>query len=122
MSGDRVVADTSALIHLLEGQASATRLLQSAEVFVSFISEIELLSSKRATKAQLEMARALLNDCTILDPNDRIKELTIDLRRRHGLKVPDCLIAATSIHMDLPLITSDHGFERLKDELLVYWL
>jgi len=57
-----------------------------------------------------------------LDPNRRIKELTIELRRRLGLKVPDCLIAATALYLDLPLITSDRGFDRLKDELLIYWI
>ncbi|MBK6368591.1 MAG: PIN domain-containing protein [Flavobacteriales bacterium] len=57
-----------------------------------------------------------------MDPNRRIKELTIELRRRLGLKVPDCLIAATALYLDLPLITSDRGFDRLKDELLIYWI
>lgn len=122
MPGERVVADTSALIHLLEGKAVAVDLLHSSEVFVSFVTEIELLSSKKATKAQLDRTRSLLEDCTVLDPNKRIKELTIELRRRHGLKVPDCLIAATAIYLDLPLITSDRGFDRLKDEVLVYWI
>ena len=122
MSGERVFADTSALIHLLEGQSTATTLLHTAETFISFISEIELLASKRATKGQLEKAKALVNDCTVLDVNARIKELTIDLRVRHGLKVPDCIIAATAMHLDLPLITADKGFDRLKDELLIYWL
>jgi len=122
MAGERLVADTSALIHLLEGKASAVALLQSAEVFVSFITEVELLSSRKATKGQLDSTRALLHDCIILDTNARIKELTIDLRKRHNLKIPDCFIAATAMHLDVPLITSDRGFDRLKDELMIYWL
>ena len=122
MPGEWVVADTSALIHLLEGKAIAVELLHSSEVFVSFVTEIELLSSKKSKKAQLERTRALMDDCTVLDPNRRIKELTIELRRRHGLKVPDSLIAATALYLDVPLITSDRGFDRLKDELLIYWI
>lgn len=47
MSGERVVADTSALIHLLDGNIAATRILQGSEVFVSFITELERLSAKR---------------------------------------------------------------------------
>ncbi len=39
MSGERVVADTSALIHLLDGNDEATHVLQGCEVFVSFIRE-----------------------------------------------------------------------------------
>jgi predicted nucleic acid-binding protein len=58
MHGERVVADTSSLIHLLEGKAIAVELLHSSEVFVSFVTEIELLSSKKSTKVQLERTRA----------------------------------------------------------------
>lgn len=118
----RVVADTSALIHLLDGNNAATHILQGCEVFVSFITELELLSSKRNPAALLSRKRALLGDCTILDVNNRIKELVIHLRTRHGLKLPDCIIAATAIHLDLPLVTSDSHFARLKDEVALYWI
>jgi predicted nucleic acid-binding protein len=53
MSGERLVADTSALIHLLDGTEAMVKLLDGAEVFVSFISEMELLSSARGTGEQL---------------------------------------------------------------------
>ncbi len=122
MNGERVVADTSALIHLLDGNAEATHVLQGCEVFVSFITELELLSGKRNTAALLAKKRALLGDCTILDVNNRIKELVVQLRIRHGLKLPDCIIAATAIHLDLPLVTSDDHFARLKDEVALYWI
>ena len=46
--------------------------------------------------------------------------MAIDLRKRHGLKVPDCLIAATAIQLDVPLVSSDKHFERLKDEVALY--
>ena len=62
MNGERVVADTSALIHLLDGNAEATHVLQGCEVFVSFITELELLSGKRNTAALLAKKRALLGD------------------------------------------------------------
>ena len=120
MSGERLVADTSALIHVLDGTQAVVRLLDGAEVFTSFISEIELLSSASAKAEELSRKRALLADTTIIDLNQRIKEVAIDLRKRHGLKVPDCLIAATAIHLDVPLVSSDKHFERLKDEVALY--
>ena len=49
MSGERLVADTSALIHLLDGTPAVVELLNGVEGYVSFITEIELLSSKRGT-------------------------------------------------------------------------
>lgn len=122
MSGERLVVDTSALIHLLDGTPSMVDLLDGVEGHVSFISEIELLSSKRGTAEHAKRKKALLNDLTIIDINQRIKELTIDLRKRHGLKIPDCLIAATAIHLDLPLVTTDMHFDRLKDEVALFRL
>lgn len=118
----RLLADTSALIHLLDGNTDAAKILQGSEVFLSFITEIELLSSKRSSAELLSWKRALLSDCTIIDVNARIKELVIDLRQRHGLKLPDCIIAATAIHLDLALVTSDNHFARLKDEVALYWI
>jgi len=120
MSGERLVADTSALIHLLDGTPTIVQLLDGTEAFVSFISEIELLSSTRGTREHLLRKKALLADLTIIDVNQRIKEVALDLRKRHGLKIPDCLIAATAIHLDVPLVTTDKHFDRLKDEVALY--
>lgn len=39
------------------------------------------------------------------------------LRREHGLKLADAIIAATAIHLDIPLLTADSGFNRL-DKLI----
>lgn len=122
MSGERLVADTSALIHLLDGTPAVVQLLDGAEAFASFISEIELLSGTRGTAEQQLRKKALLADLTIIDVNSRIKEVAIALRKRHGLKIPDCLIAATAIHLDVPLVTADRHFERLKDEVALYRL
>jgi hypothetical protein len=54
--------------------------------------------------------------------NQGLKSIGIELRKRHGLKLPDCLIAATAIQLDLPLVTSDRHFDRLKDEVALYRL
>ena len=58
MSGERLVADTSALIHVLDGTRAVVRLLDGAEVFASFISEIELLSGASATAEELLRKKA----------------------------------------------------------------
>ena len=122
MNGDRIVADSSALIHLLDGHPGVTSILQDCETFVSFISEIEVLSGKRTTNEVLARTSTLLSACTIIDVNPRIKELVIILRRKYGLKVPDLLVAATAIYMDVPLLTSDKDFKRLKEEVAIYWI
>ncbi|MEO8067165.1 MAG: PIN domain-containing protein [Flavobacteriales bacterium] len=44
------------------------------------------------------------------------------LRSVHRLKLADALIAATATSLNLPLVTSDKGFARLKDEVDLKWL
>lgn len=52
--------------------------------------------------------------------NYKIKEKSIDIRNNHKLKIPDAIIAATSIVYNIPLITSDKDFEKVKELDLVF--
>ncbi|WP_416194676.1 PIN domain-containing protein [Sediminibacterium sp.] len=44
---------------------------------------------------------------------EEIKKNTIEIRKNTNLKLPDCIIAATSITLDIPLITSDKQLSNL---------
>ena len=46
---------------------------------------------------------------------DEIKNTTILLRRKYNIKLPDAIIAATSIENDLALITADAGFKKISE-------
>lgn len=63
----------------------------------------------------------MLETCVIIDVNSMIKQETIIIRRNYGLKLPDCIVAATAIYLDLPLITSDKDFKKLKELNLMYY-
>ena len=56
-----------------------------------------------------------LNNCIIVDLNQAIKRLTIDLKRSYKIKLPDAIIAATSIYINVPLISADKGFEKISE-------
>jgi len=56
----------------------------------------------------------LINDCFIIDWNGRIKEQTIQLIRRFKIKLPDAIIASTSLVYDIPLVKADKGFSNVK--------
>ena len=53
----------------------------------------------------------------INDVNPAIKELAAQLRRNYSMKLADAIVAATALHLNIPLLTTDGGFERLKDVL-----
>jgi len=44
------------------------------------------------------------------------------LWKQTGLKLPDCIIAATAAYLNMPLVTGDKHFERLKDEIALFRL
>lgn len=48
-----------------------------------------------------------------------IQDRTVDLRKRHKLKLPDAAIVATADFLNVQLITADKRFAKLKDELPV---
>jgi predicted nucleic acid-binding protein len=117
MTAERLLVDTNVLVYHLGGRSDATNALQYKEVHISFITEIELQSKAALTANDLKQIQAALTNYRISDINPSIKQLTAQLRRRHGLKLADAIVAATALHLGLPLLTADGGFERLNKEM-----
>ncbi len=63
--------------------------------------------------------RELLSICTKLVYSDAINLLTIKLKQETRIKLPDALIASTSIHYNLPLLTFDRDFSRVNNLELI---
>ncbi len=116
MSGSNdCVVDTNVLIFLQNGIEGINDLLRGRGVFISYISEMELLSYPGLSKEDLLKTRNLLTDCHIIELNGGIKERAIQLRRKYRLKLPDSIVAATSLYFQLPLITADRDFKWLRN-------
>jgi predicted nucleic acid-binding protein len=117
MTAERILVDTNVLVYHLGGRADATRALQGVEVHISFITEIELQSKASLTELDLKHIRAAMGNYRISDVNPAIKQLAAELRRTYTLKLADAIVAATALHLNIPLLTADGGFERLKEVL-----
>jgi len=101
----RRLLDTNAVLYLLGG-----RLAESLEVgsyFVSVISEMELLSYPRLSIDAASQIRSFLADVTIVELTRDVKTTAIQLRREHGLKLPDAIIAASAMNLEAELLTND---------------
>ena len=89
--------------------------------YLSFITQLELLGYQGLTEEQEQQIEYMLEDCVIIDVNNKIKQEVIKLKKNYTIKLPDCLVAATAIYMDLPLITSDKGFNKIEElNLMLY--
>jgi len=121
MSGNNVMIDTNIAIYLLNGDHSLAEILNEKKLFISFITQLELLGYPGIDEEQTKKIENMLTYCVIVDINNSIKSRVIDLRKKYALKLPDCIIAATSIYLDIPLLTADKDFEKIKElNLLLY--
>ncbi|MFA7446064.1 MAG: type II toxin-antitoxin system VapC family toxin [Flavobacteriaceae bacterium] len=112
MSGIDFLADTNVLLYILEDLPQVGEISKSYFA-VSVISEIELLGKKDITTQEVKIIKSLLSDCVSLPFTDQIKEKTIELKQKYGIKVPDAIIASTSIAYNIPLVTADRGFKKI---------
>lgn len=108
------IADTNFLIYVHEGNEVIEPFLKY-NFGISFITEVELLSFDGLTKHDEEILKQLLNDCFLIDWNQKVKERTIELKRKYNLKIPDSIIAASSLIYEIPLVTADKGFLKITE-------
>jgi predicted nucleic acid-binding protein len=118
MNGDKYLADTNTFIYLLNRHPSLRSLLESQWQF-SFIPEIELLGKPDISLQEIKNVKGLLSVCYKIIHNENINEQTILLKQKYRIKLPDALIAATAIVQNIPLLTFDKGFTRIKELDLV---
>lgn len=119
MAGISILTDTNPLIYLLDGNTEIASILDGKIVWLSVISELELFGKKGLSNHDVEQINALLGSCFIAEINPEIKKITKDLLQAYPIKLPDAIIAATSMYLDLPLLTSDTAFQKLPDLKLV---
>lgn len=81
------------------------------DIWVSFITEMELLAFEGHSEAEMKTIKTFLSHCKIVDINRSIKEAAIDIRRVDKVKLPDAIVAATSHYLNVPLITADKDFK-----------
>jgi predicted nucleic acid-binding protein len=110
MSGKEILVDTNIILYLLRGNDTLQDILQSKTIYISFITELELIGFKQITAEEERQIEALLDECVILPLTNETKRLYVSLRKKYQLKLADALIAATAISAGIPLITADKQF------------
>jgi len=113
MSGNKYLLDTNAVLYILSGDATLADFLFEKELYLSIISEMELLSYKDLTDKDKQEIIAFLEGFIIINIDENIKLNTIEVKKSSSMKLPDSIIAATAISLRLPLITSDKHFKNV---------
>ncbi len=110
-----MLIDTNIALYLFGGDSRIAEVLDGQIIYVSFITELELLGYPSITVDEEKVIVDFLDNCVIIDPNRQIKEASVRFRRRYGLKLPDCIIAATAYYLGIPLISADKDFMRIEE-------
>jgi predicted nucleic acid-binding protein len=121
MSGNKIVLDTNVIIYLLNGDQTLRSFFEDKLFYISVINELELLGFSSLTNSEFEKIDFFLEECSIIELNSGIKNIVVDLRRKYSIKLPDAIIAATAIFLNIPLISADKHFEKINELTFVLY-
>ncbi|HEV7231759.1 MAG TPA: type II toxin-antitoxin system VapC family toxin [Bacteroidia bacterium] len=96
-------------------------MLNKCQVHISFITELELLGYKSISSSERVVLKSFISACSIVDINNEIKEKSVRIRQKHRLKLPDSIIAASALYLDIPFISADKDFSKVKELNLVLY-
>ena len=118
MNGERYLLDTNAVIQLFGGNRAVEQMLNMSDfVAMSVVTEFEFLSYPALTDAdrsQYQAFREFLHVYDVPSDDEILTQMIVSARQRHGLKLPDAIIAATARKNGLTLLTADDHFKKLK--------
>lgn len=115
MNGNRFLLDTNIIIYILNGYKTISDYLSHKIFLTSVICEIELFGSKVLTQKEEKQIKTFLQEFRIITIDHAIKELAISFKKKYLLKIPDIIIAATAVSLDVPLVTSDKAFKQITE-------
>ena len=118
--GKGYLIDTNILIYYLADAIPKEEINRVEEILktsfnISIITKIEFLGWRGHTEEGFKKAKEFISFARIIPLEDEIANLTIDLRRKYKIKLPDAVIAATALYYDLTLVTrNEKDFEGIK--------
>ena len=123
MNGNRFLLDTNAVVSLLDGNTYINNLITRADwIGVSIITVIEYISFTELSLDDMVLLNSFLERIDIIELTGDNFSLLSDIaqiRIAYKLKLPDAIIAATSIANNASLITADKGFNKVKQLTIV---
>lgn len=122
MDGNRLLVDTNIILYALKGDMALTEMIDGQNLYISFVTRIELLSFPKIDEQGIELIERFLEQVPVIESNPVINSDAIEPRRMSGLEVPDAIIAASARFLGVRLMTADKDFQKVENEidLLLY--
>ena len=117
--GERYLIDTSAAIKYLNNSLPETTITfldakLDEESNISFITKIELLVWDTNNSSNIQILQKFIDNSVVFPIDNSLIENTIEIRKRTKIKLPDALIAATTLVYNFTLIAdNDKDFNKV---------
>jgi len=82
MSGNKLFLDTNIIVYFLAGDETIAELINGKTVYVSFITQLELLGYAGLRVEEQRRIENFLADCVIIDIDNAIKQRVVDVVNR----------------------------------------
>lgn len=105
--------DTNAIVYEFADQLADP--LPAGPYAVSVMSEMELLAYPSLSEHEEQRIRTFLSRVVVVDLTPDVRETAVRLCRAHRLKLPDAIIAATALVLDVELLTNDARLLRVPE-------
>ena len=121
------VIDSNAVIDYLSGEipqngmAFLNTVINDTPV-ISVMTEIEILGFNNPPEIEY-LLNQFIDDSLVVNLDDAVIKTTIEIRKKHKVKTPDAIIAATAMVLDYTLITRNvSDFKKLGVKVIDPWL
>jgi predicted nucleic acid-binding protein len=101
----RFLLDKNVVIYLQKGDLNES--LPPAFYSISIITEMELLSYPMSDE-DINWLHRFIGAVEIIGLTKEVKELAIELRRSHKLRLPDAIVAASALLYDAVLLSNEN--------------
>ena len=101
-----MIFDTNVLIYLSKYILNPRKILIGRNS-ISVITKIEALGFQVKNPEEYELLLGICADLKVIPLTNLIVEETIELRKKHRIKLPDAIIYATALVEKIPLLTSN---------------
>ncbi len=116
MSGNKVMLDTNALGPYLDGKFAKEYVKPKEVISISIISKLEFLSNPELTPKNrffFEEFCKYIEIYSVTKENVDLINQVISIRKKHKLKLPDAIIAATAVINNATLFSADDVFSKV---------